>query len=118
MSNYHDKAKELASRAYTLLVFRESTTDEDDFIYMATNPEIEGCKAQGLTIEEARENLDDVRIDMIEHLLEHDFDVPGPSWKKDSVKDESQEFTRSLEEFFFANTNKESSQQQLFAETA
>ncbi len=78
MSNKQETAKELASRAYRLVMFRNPTTDEDGFVYVAMNPEIERCKAQGLTMEEAQENLNEVRIFLIEHLLVHDLRIPHP----------------------------------------
>lgn len=71
------EAQQLANRAYFLVMFRDKTTD-GDYLYLATNPEIEGCMAQGETMEQAEENLNEVRVDIIEHLLEHDLPVPEP----------------------------------------
>jgi predicted RNase H-like HicB family nuclease len=76
-----EKAKMLASRPYILVVMRDYTTVGDDYVYVALNPEIEGCKAQGLTMDEAQENLEEVRVDLIEHLIEHGLTVPEPDWQ-------------------------------------
>lgn len=71
------QAEELAARKYATFVFRDmATTDEP--IYVACNPELEGCCTQGETVQEARENLDLFRADYIEHLLRHDLLVPEP----------------------------------------
>jgi predicted RNase H-like HicB family nuclease len=47
-------------------------------LYLAINPELEGCMAQGDSPEEAIANLDEVRTDYIEHLLDHKLPVPSP----------------------------------------
>lgn len=107
MNDRYELVKNLASRLYTLIVFRDSTTtDEDDFVYIAMNPEFGHCIAQGITMEEAIENLKDVRVNLIEHLLEHGLDVPVPSWEAVSVEggrieigkmeDENWDFERSV----------------------
>ncbi len=72
-----EKAVELSKRGYTIELLRDKTTD-GGYIYLARNPELEGCMAQGLTEEEALRNLDEVRIEHIEHLLEHNLAVPYP----------------------------------------
>lgn len=73
-----EQAVELAKLPYTIELLRDKTTD-GEYIYLAQNPELEGCMAQGLTEEEALKNLDEVRVEHIEHLLEHHLDVPYPS---------------------------------------
>lgn len=73
-----EKAIELSRLGYTVELLRDKTTD-GDYIYLAQNPELEGCMAQGLTEEEALANLDEVRIEHIEHLLEHNLPVPRPN---------------------------------------
>lgn len=72
------KAKILSSRNYTLTVF-EDTLSDGTLIYMAKNPELAGCMAQGETIEKAIENLADARIDYIYDSLEDGMEVPAPS---------------------------------------
>ena len=78
-SEVRKQAEELARRTYTEVVFRDKTTD-DESIYMAVTPELEGCMAQGETVREAQENLRLFRIDYIEHLVENNLPVPDPSW--------------------------------------
>lgn len=73
-----EQASKLAKLAYTVELLRDKTTD-DDYVYLARNPELEGCMAQGLTEQEALNNLDEVRVEHIEHLLEHHLPVPYPS---------------------------------------
>jgi len=46
------KAEELAARPYLMQIISSETTD-DQSIYIALSPELEGCIAQGFTIEEA-----------------------------------------------------------------
>jgi predicted RNase H-like HicB family nuclease len=75
------QAEELAARRYSMFVFRDTTTD-DEPIYVAINPELEGCFAQGETSQEARENLNAFRVDYIYHLLSHGLSVPDPVWKR------------------------------------
>lgn len=64
--------------AYTIELLRDKTTD-GDYIFLARNPELMGCMAQGLTEEEAISNLEEVRVEHIEHLLEHHLPVPYPN---------------------------------------
>lgn len=73
-----EQALELSRLPYTVELLRDKTTD-GEYIYLARNPELEGCMAQGLTEEEALANLDEVRIEHIEHLLENHLDVPYPN---------------------------------------
>lgn len=115
MSNYREKAKELALRSYTLVMLRDPTTDEGDFVYMAMNPEIEGCKAQGLTMEEAQENLNEVRIDLIEHLLTHGLSVPVPTTTAGVALLELGEMIREANmDEFFERTIQPKDREQLF----
>lgn len=75
------QAEELAARRYSMFVFREMTT-EDEPVYVALNPELDGCFAQGETSQEAQRNLDAFRVDYIHHLLTHGLPVPEPTWKR------------------------------------
>ena len=74
----YQEAEQLAMRPYSLFVFLDQTTD-DDTIYVAVNPELKGCVAQGETVNEAEENLAEVRIDYITHLLAHGLTIPEPN---------------------------------------
>lgn len=71
-------AKELATRNYKLSVF-EDRLSNGQTIYMAKNPELKGCMAQGKTIDEAIKNLKDARIDYIYDSLEDNIPVPSPA---------------------------------------
>jgi len=72
-----EKATELSKMGYTTELLRDKTTD-GDYIYIAVNPELEGCMAQGETPEDAVANLEEVRIDYFEHLLEFNLPIPSP----------------------------------------
>lgn len=72
-----EQAKQLSKRKYSVQVLRDQLTDGTD-VYIAGNPELEGCKAQGKTIEEALNNLNEARIDYIYSLLEDGLPVPTP----------------------------------------
>lgn len=76
-----ERAIELSKLEYIIELLRDKTTD-GDYIYLARNPELEGCMAQGLTEEEAIANLGEVRVEHIEHLLEHSLEVPRPNHAK------------------------------------
>jgi predicted RNase H-like HicB family nuclease len=78
-----ERAKILANRPYTALVRLDQTTDGNP-IYVATNIEIEGCIAQGETVDEAIANLSEARFDFIRSLLEDDLPVPDPTFLTES----------------------------------
>lgn len=73
-----ERAEKLAARPYDVQVLGEETPDGQT-IYLARNPELYGCKAQGETIEEAIANLNEARIDYIYALLEDHLPVPEPA---------------------------------------
>jgi predicted RNase H-like HicB family nuclease len=74
----HKRATNLSQLGYTIELLRDRATD-GDYIYLARNPELEGCMAQGLTEKEALENLSEIRIEHIEHLLEFHLPIPIPN---------------------------------------
>ena len=76
-NSLRDVARELALRPYVTIVLLDETTD-DEPMYVALNPELNGCMAQGDTVEEARRNLDETRVDFIQHMLENELAVPEP----------------------------------------
>lgn len=82
------QAEELANRSYSVLAFRDKTTD-GDYVYMAVTPELEGCMAQGETMRAAQENLRLFRIDFVQHLLENNLPVPAPAWMATTTTAES-----------------------------
>ena len=73
-----EQAKKLAARNYTLSVF-EDTLPSGEKIYMAKNPELAGCMAQGMSIEEAIDNLAEARLDYIYDSLEDGIPIPAPA---------------------------------------
>ena len=72
------EAHKLAARFYTFEVVVDTTTEEEQ-IYVAANPELPGCMAQGKTEELALANLSEARIDYIASLLEDGLTVPSPN---------------------------------------
>ena len=70
-------AKKLANRDYITKTYQDETTD-GDFIFLASNLELEGCLGQGFTIEEAIDDLFDARVDYIKSLLDDNLPVPDP----------------------------------------
>lgn len=73
-----DRAKSLASQPYVVEVMKDKTTTGED-VFLARNPQLYGCMAQGATVEEAIANLADARLDYIEDLLEDGDPVPAVS---------------------------------------
>jgi predicted RNase H-like HicB family nuclease len=71
------EAQRLSERSYEVVVSQDETTDGDP-IFLATNPELPGCMAQGWTVDEAVRNLADARLDYIVSLLQDGLDVPAP----------------------------------------
>jgi predicted RNase H-like HicB family nuclease len=76
--NLRERAIQLAARSYLRVVLRDDTLSEEP-LYVALNPELDGCMAQGETVEEAENYLDEFRVDYIEHLLKNDLPVPDPT---------------------------------------
>ena len=68
------RAIELAQRPYLSVTMM--TYPRSDYPYIAINPNLNGCMAQGKTMQEAKDNLDAFRIDYMEHLLEHGLPIP------------------------------------------
>jgi len=77
-SEIEDKAKYLASQPYAVEIVKDKTTTGED-VFLAQNPDLYGCMAQGATIEESLANLADARLDYIEGLLEDGEPVPDVS---------------------------------------
>jgi predicted RNase H-like HicB family nuclease len=76
-TNLRQKAEILAERPYFVKVVQDETT-EGEKVWVASNPELEGCFGQGVTQEEAEINLKEARIDFIHSLLEDNLPVPDP----------------------------------------
>ena len=73
-----DKARRLANRPYLTQVMKDTVYDGST-VYVAVNPELDGCIGQGDTIEEALHDLAEVRPKFILSLLEDNIPVPEPS---------------------------------------
>jgi predicted RNase H-like HicB family nuclease len=78
MTTIKNRAKLLALRKYLSFVFLDRANASEP-IYVALNPDLDGCVAIGQTVPEALANLDEVRLAYVEHLLEHHLPVPEPS---------------------------------------
>jgi predicted RNase H-like HicB family nuclease len=72
------RAKELASQPYSVVISLEDTVAGDRAI-LASHPELPGCMSDGVTLDEALENLADARYEYILSLLEDNLPVPIPS---------------------------------------
>lgn len=75
------RAMELARRPYRVVVMKDETTD-GNLIFLAANPELPGCMAQGVTIADAAQELEAARLDYIVSLLEDGVPVPVPQVSK------------------------------------
>lgn len=65
---------------YTLKISKDKTVDGKD-VFLAIHPELIGCMAQGITVEEAVGNLKEVTYEYILSLLEDRVPIPVPSSK-------------------------------------
>lgn len=74
----YKQAIKLALRNYTVAVFEDKQSNGTK-IFMAKNPELNGCMAQGITIDEAIQNLSDARIDYIYDSLVSGIAIPEPA---------------------------------------
>lgn len=72
-----EQATILADRNYKI-VFSVESTKLGKALFMAKNPELEGCMAQGETLEEAIQSLRDARIDYIYDSLKDGYPIPEP----------------------------------------
>lgn len=71
------QAKELAARGY-LIEYETDTLPNGQVVIMASNPSLPGCMAQGASIDEATEHLEEARVDYIYALLDAGVPVPEP----------------------------------------
>lgn len=70
-------AEQLAARHYFTVVNREKTED-GEYYYVATHPDLPGCVADGETPEETKQELAKARVDFFYFLLEDNLSVPEP----------------------------------------
>ncbi|MFC2020371.1 type II toxin-antitoxin system HicB family antitoxin [Chloroflexota bacterium] len=71
------KAEKLAEMPYTVRIMKDETTSGKP-IFLLSHPELEGCMAQGETIEDGIESLQEATKEYIISLLEEGLDVPEP----------------------------------------
>jgi predicted RNase H-like HicB family nuclease len=72
-----EQAKSLAARNYEIEVSQDELTDGTQ-IFVVENPELVGCMAQGETLLDAIQALNEGRIDFIYFLLVDGLVVPPP----------------------------------------
>jgi len=75
--NLSRQAALLARRPYTVQLLRDETTTGEP-VFVAMLQELEGCMAQGDSIDEAIDALEDAKLDFIATLLEDGIPVPDP----------------------------------------
>jgi len=73
-----EKASRIATLPYLIRILEDETTAGHS-VYVASIQELEGCMAQGATMEEALLNLRGAAIDFIASMLEDGVPVPPPS---------------------------------------
>ena len=71
------KAEQLAADHYFTVINREGI-EEGGRYYVTYHPDLSGCRADGLTPEEAKKELAKARVDFIYFLLEDNLAVPEP----------------------------------------
>ncbi len=70
-------AERLASRGYAIITSRDKLTD-GKLVFLVEHPELDGCMAQGATLDDALAELRDATVEYIYYLLEDGFAVPDP----------------------------------------
>ena len=71
-------AEKLANRNYTIMVSVEKATSGEQ-LFMAKNPELVGCMAEGNSLEDAIANLKEARVDYIYDSLKSGSKIPDPA---------------------------------------
>lgn len=90
-----EQASALAQRPYTVTISQDAS-DEDGLTYIARNPELPRCLADGSTIEEAIGNLASARIEYILSLLEDGLPVPPPQSSSIKTGGDASTFTSRI----------------------
>ena len=80
------KAKELANRPYRLEIMPDENTDGEPCFYVRV-AELPGCSSWGMTVDEAKTNVEHAKVDFIYFLLEDGLFVPAPGspWRDHEV---------------------------------
>ncbi len=71
------KASRLSKEPYSIGYGIDETVDGQK-VYLLNHPELQGCMAQGITIEEALKELQEVRYEYLLSLLEDGLPIPRP----------------------------------------
>ena len=71
------QAEQLAAQPYTVEIAHDETTAGEP-ILVVSHPELPGCLAQGTTLDEALDELEEATREYILSLLEDNLPVPGP----------------------------------------
>jgi predicted RNase H-like HicB family nuclease len=77
MINISPAAQALAMRPYSTIAFRDFLSNGEP-IYMAYDPDLRGVKTQADTMQEAIDNLRELRAEWIQLLLEDGLPVAEP----------------------------------------
>lgn len=72
------EAEKLANELYDFTVETDDLSN-GQLIYLLRHPDLPGCIAQGISISEAKSNLDAARVDYIYDLLVSGLNVPVSS---------------------------------------
>ena len=70
------EAKKKSRKPYLTQVIIDKLDEE--VVFIALNPELDGCIAQGNSIHDALENLEDNRIKYILHFINNGLEIPEP----------------------------------------
>jgi predicted RNase H-like HicB family nuclease len=79
-----EQSRKLAARNYQYVLERDVLSN-GKIVFIARNLELEGCKSQGYTEDEARTNLDLARVDYIYSLLEDGIVPPDPIASNETI---------------------------------
>jgi len=71
------QAEQLATRKYFTVIYREELEKNEPY-YVAVHPDLPGCRADGNTPEEAKQELAKALVDYIYFLLEDNLPIPEP----------------------------------------
>ncbi|MBI4635341.1 MAG: type II toxin-antitoxin system HicB family antitoxin [Candidatus Rokubacteria bacterium] len=58
---------------------RPEVQPDGSIVYLAEFPDLPGCMSHGATVEEARRNLEDAKIEYLAALQEQGLEIPAPS---------------------------------------
>jgi predicted RNase H-like HicB family nuclease len=77
-TEFREEAEKFAAFPFVVSLVKD-VDEEGQPVFLAINPELDGCMADGKSFEEAIENLNDARTDYIQVLLLSGQPIPLPS---------------------------------------